>query len=243
MPRTTRIWDLPVRLFHWALALGFLAAATIALLLGEHSALFPYHAIIGLTLAVMVALRIVWGLIGTRHARFADFAYGPGSVVAYLRGIATGTGRRSLGHNPASAYAIFAMLGLVLAMAATGIAMATGNESAEDLHEILAWVLIGVVAVHILGVIGHTIRHRENITLAMIDGKKDADPAHAIGSSRPIAALVLLAVTAWWAASLSRSFDPSTGLTRIPILGTSLQIGEANEAPGRSADHDADDED
>jgi cytochrome b len=248
MPRTTRIWDLPVRLFHWALALGFFAAATIALLLGEHAPLFPYHAIIGLTLACMVALRILWGLVGTRHARFTDFAYGPASVVAYLRGIATGAGRRFIGHNPASAYAIFAMLGLVLAMAATGIAMATGNESVEDIHGILAWVLVGVVAVHILGVIIHTIRHRENITVAMIDGRKDADAAHAIGSSRPIVALLFLAITGWWAASLYRSFDPATGIARIPLLGTPLKIaedgaGDESEERTERTDSDHDDAD
>jgi hypothetical protein len=147
-------------------------------------------------------------------------------VVAFLRGIASGAGRRFIGHNPASAYAIFAMLGLVLAMAASGIAMATGNESVEDLHGVLAWVLVGVVAVHILGVIIHTIRHRENITVAMIDGNKDADAAHAISSSRPIAGAILLCLTAGWALALWRSYDPTTGIAHIPLLGTPLQIAE-----------------
>lgn len=243
MPGSTLVWDLPVRIFHWALALGFTAAAIISLGLGEDSPLFPYHSIIGLTLGVMVILRIIWGFVGTRHARFSAFAFGPGAVVRYLRGIATGSKHRDVGHNPASAYAIFAMLALVLGMGITGYLMATGDESVKELHEILAYSLLAVVGIHILGVVVHTVRHRDPIALSMIHGRKDTDAANAIRSSRPIIALVALAITGWWAFALVRDFNPATGTTRLPVLGTTLQIGEGAEDEEEDGERRSDDDD
>lgn len=94
------IWDLPTRLFHWLLSGGFITAAVISLALGEDSPLFPYHAIIGLTIALMVCLRIIWGLAGTRYARFGTFIFGPAAVIEYMKGTLVGGGKRYIGHNP-----------------------------------------------------------------------------------------------------------------------------------------------
>lgn len=220
------IWDLPTRFFHWLLAAGFIAAAFIALALGEDSALFPYHAIIGLTIALMVCLRIIWGIAGTRYARFGTFIFGPAAVVEYMKGTLIGGGKRYIGHNPGSALAIFALLALVLAMAATGIMMAQGNEGVKELHELLAWVTVGFVVAHVLGVALHTLRHRENITLSMIHGKKHADPSDAITSATPIIAAIFLAITAAWALALLRSYNPATQSATLPLIGTVLQLGE-----------------
>ena len=239
MKNTSLIWDLPVRLFHWLLAAGAVSAAIISLLLGEHSPLFPYHGIIGLTLALMVLLRIVWGFIGTRHARFSAFLCSPASVIAYLKGILTGAGPRHISHNPASAYAIVAMLALVLALATTGFLMATGNKSLKDLHEILAYTLLGVIGAHILGVAIHTIRHRDNITGSMIHGRKNVDASHAIRSAQPIAAAAFLIITGWWALSLVRSLDTTTNTARLPILGITLQLGENERKSENSKPTDA----
>jgi cytochrome b len=225
------IWDLPTRLLHWLLSAGFIAAAIIALALGEDSPLFPYHAIIGLAIALMVCLRVIWGIAGTRYARFASFIFGPAAVFEYMKGTLVGGGKRSIGHNPGSALAIFALLGLVLAMAVTGIMMGRGNEGVKDLHEILAWVTVGVVVAHVLGVALHTIRHRENITLSMIHGKKHAEPSDAIASARPIIAVVFLAIAGAWAVGLIRNYNPATQATTLPLVGTALQLGE-NENEG-----------
>ena len=238
------IWDLPTRFFHWLLAAGFIAAAFIALALGEDSALFPYHAIIGLTIALMVCLRIIWGIAGTRYARFGTFIFGPAAVVEYMKGTLIGGGKRYIGHNPGSALAIFALLALVLAMAVTGIMMAQGNEGVKELHEILAWVTVGFVVAHVLGVALHTLRHRENITLSMIHGKKHADPSDAIASATPIIAAIFLAISSAWAIALLRNYNPATQSTTLPLIGTVLQLGEnegGNESGGKegtSADDD-----
>lgn len=220
------IWDLPTRLFHWLLSAGFIAAAIISLAMGEHSPLFPYHAIIGLTITLMVVLRIVWGIVGTRYARFGSFTFGPGAVGGYLKGAIIGGSRRHIGHNPGSAVAIFAMLGLVLALAVTGFMMGQGNEAIKEVHEILAWTTVGVVVMHVLGVAVHTIRHRENITASMIHGRKRAEPSDAIASAKPFVAVLFLAIAGIWAFELVRNYNPATQTTTLPLIGTSLQIGE-----------------
>ena len=228
---TTLIYDLPVRLFHWLLAAGFAAAATIALALGEHHRLFPYHAVIGLLLAVLVVLRLVWAVVGTRHARLNSLRHPPAALLSYLAAALIGRGQRYAGHNPASAYATLAMLALVLGLAATGVMMGRGNEAVKDAHEIMAYAFIAVAAVHICGVALHTARHKEAISLSMIHGRKDADPAAGIHSARPGAALALLAVTAATGAALLNAYDRGKQTLRLPAVGT-LQIGDAEDGPG-----------
>lgn len=223
------IWDLPTRLFHVLLAGGFFAAAGIAFLLDEDSAAYPYHMLIGLTLALMVVLRLIWGVLGTRYARFGSFAFGPGEVIAYGRSVLFGGGKRYLGHNPGSSLAIFAMLGLVLALAVTGFMMARGNEGIKDIHEILAYASLVVVGAHILGVLVHTVRHRENLTGSMITGNKLADAAAGIRSAQPVVAAVVLVVVGVWAFALVRGYDPVTRSGTLPLVGVAMQYGE-NEA-------------
>ena len=237
------IWDLPTRIFHWLLSAGFIAAAVLSLALGEESPLFPYHAIIGLTIALMVCLRVIWGVAGTRYAQFGTFIFGPGAVIEYMKGTLVGGGKRYIGHNPGSALAIFALLALVLAMAVTGIMMAQGNESVKELHEILAWFAVGVAVVHVLGVALHTIRHRENITLSMIHGKKHAEPSVAISSAKPVIAILFLAIAGAWAVGLVRNYNPATQATTLPLLGTSLQLGENEREEGAGGTQDASDDD
>lgn len=227
------VWDLPTRIFHWALSIGFLAAAIISLGLGDDSPLFPYHAIIGLTIASMVALRVLWGLVGTRYARFRSFAFGPREVTRYMKSAIAGGGKRYIGHNPGSAIAIFAILSLVLAMAVTGVMIGQGNEAIKETHETLAWITVGFVILHVLGVALHSVRHRENITASMIHGKKQAEPAEAITSSRPIAGAALLLITGSLAWTLLRNYDPATQTTTLPLLGTTLTLGENEQESSR----------
>jgi cytochrome b len=244
MPRTL-VWDLPVRVFHWLLAGGFTAAALIAFLTDDEGALFPYHAMIGLTLAFLVVLRIVWGFVGTRHARFSSFLFGPRAVVEYLWGAVSGRGKRFAGHNPGAAYAILAMLGLVLGLAVTGVMMGRGNKSVKEVHELMAWSMLVVVGVHIVGVLLYTLRYHENITRAMIDGYAPADPSQGIRSARPLAAAVLIALTGLWATGLCRSYNAGSRAASFPLLG-SLQLGESEHEGGshggpthrRGQDHD-----
>ncbi len=223
------VWDLVVRLFHFGLAFGVLSAAFIAIVLGEHGALFPYHAIIGLTVGFMVVLRLLWGLVGTRYARLSALRLSPLDVIRYFRGVLSGHPPRHLGHNPATSHAIIIMFALILGLAATGLLMAVGATGLKDLHEILSYSLVGVVCAHILGVLIHAIQVRDGLPLSMVTGYKLGTPDQPIRSSQPLAAGVFLLLSVSCAATLVRTYTSSTQTIAIPLLGTVLQLGEAPE--------------
>lgn len=168
-PETIRVWDPLVRLLHWSIVLAFATAWLSEA--GER-----VHEISGYVVLALVAVRLVWGVIGTRHARFADFVRGPRRVLAYLRDVMHGRAHRYLGHNPAGGLMILALLGLLLTTAGSGWLMTTdawwGSEWLEDLHEAAANATLLLVPLHILGVVVSSLAHRENLVLAMLTGRK-----------------------------------------------------------------------
>jgi len=238
MPRIL-VYDAPTRIFHWLFAVGLIAAVSIAWIAGEHSAAFGYHAIIGLVLALMVLLRIVWGFVGTRHARFRALAFRLGEVVEYFRGVIRGGGRKYVGHNPASGYAALVMLALSLVVVASGLIMVSGGGKVwKEVHEIATYTLIAVAGVHVIGVIVHTIRHRENITMSMVSGRKTGEESDAIASARAVAAVVLVAAGALCAGVLVRGYDAGAQRVTVPLLGVSLQVGEGEHEDEHERGHD-----
>jgi cytochrome b len=234
--RRVLVWDLPTRLFHWLLAGGFLAAAFISLVLGEDHQAFPYHAIIGLTLGLMVALRLMWGFIGPRYARLKSFVFSPAATIEYFQQLISRGTQRHTGHNPGSALGIFAMFGIVIGLAVTGIMLGQGNESVEDLHNILAYSMLIVVGGHVLGVVIHTVIHRENIAASMVHGRKDIDPGAGIQSPSFESAVVFLVICTAWSLALLKNYDGATQSVRLPLFGTTLTLGEGGEGSGEDDD-------
>lgn len=116
-----------------------------------------------------------------------------------------------MGHNPGSSYGIFAMLILLGMAVVTGLMMSGGNEAAEELHAASSYLLLAVVGVHLIGVAWYAVRHRENITLSMITGTKVGESADAIPSSRPIAALLFVAVVGIVTVGLFQNYDRAKG--------------------------------
>lgn len=232
------VYDLPTRLFHGLLAFGFLSSMALAQFADEHGSLFSYHMILGLVIGLMVILRVVWGFVGTRYARFGSFLFGPGAVIGYFKGVLVGGGRRYVGHSPGSSYAIFAMLGLPLLIVASGLLMSGGGEAFEEVHSVASYVLLAVVGVHLAGIIIHTLRRRENISASMVTGTKESEPSGAIASARPITAIVFILVTALWTGGLIRNYNRSTQQTTLPFLGVAVQLGEAeHEDAGHGRHH------
>jgi cytochrome b len=170
---TLRIWDPFVRVFHWLLAIGFAVNFFELVRPGKYP-----HRVIGYVILGLIAARLIWGLIGSRHARFADFVRAPSKVLAHLRAIARNRDRRYLGHNPAGGAMIVMLLLTTLAVGATGWLSRThwffGVKWMEEAHEILANTMLALVIVHVLGVVHACWRHRENLVLSMLTGRKRA---------------------------------------------------------------------
>ena len=169
---TVRVWDPFVRLFHWSLV-GLFA---VALATGDE--VERLHIRIGYAIAALVALRIVWGFVGSRHARFSDFVHSPRDTATYLRQAAQWKAPRYLGHNPAGGAMVVALLVMIGGIAATGFAMTTdafwGSQWIEDLHEGLVYTTIGLIVLHVVGIIFSSLEHGENLVKAMITGRKRA---------------------------------------------------------------------
>jgi cytochrome b len=171
-PRTVRVWDPLVRLFHWSL----LAAFVTAWATGDE--LKSVHEIAGYTIAGLLVFRVFWGLFGSTHARFTDFVRRPSVVIGYLADTARLRARRYLGHNPAGGAMVVALLVMLTVICGTGILMTTdafwGVEWIEETHEIAVNVTLLLVALHIAGVLVASLEHGENLVAAMITGRKRA---------------------------------------------------------------------
>ena len=198
-----RVWDLPVRLFHWALvitiAVAFLSSE-------EESSLNQWHMVAGWVAAVLLVFRVVWGFVGGEHSRFVDFVR-PSRIGHHIAGLIAGKRESSLGHNPLGAISVVILLALTAITVGTG---AFGGEAAEDLHGAIAWALLAMVGLHVAAVIVMSLIERENLVLAMITGMKPArrHPA-AVDARRPgLLALVLAAASVAGTVFLILQYDP-----------------------------------
>lgn len=185
MQATIKVWDLPVRIFHWTLASAFF----IAYLSAEE--LQTVHEIAGYTVAGLVLFRLVWGVIGTRYARFTQFVKGPRTTLEYLKQMPRGNAPRHLGHNPAGAAMIVALLIALTGTTFAGMTLlATDGQgplagtflaglhehTVEEIHEFFANSTIFLVVFHIAGVLTSSLLHHENLVRAMFSGRKRAEP-------------------------------------------------------------------
>jgi len=222
-PHRELVWDAPVRVFHWLMVLCFAGAWITA----ESEGFGLLHVTLGYTLAGLVVFRLVWGLVGTRHARFASFVRGPAAVLRYLRALLRGQPEHHTGHNPAGALAIVGMLLLAGAITATGWAgHAVGyGEWVTEVHEAVATAMLALVGVHIAGVALASWMHRENLVASMVSGRKAAPAAAGIRSAwRSVAALMVVAVCGfWW---LQWQTAPAGGAGERPAASAKAHHGD-----------------
>jgi len=187
----TKVWDPLVRLFHWSLVI----CVVIAWLSGEseESGLW-LHVYVGYVIGGLVGFRVLWGIIGSRHARFTDFVFPPRQVLAYARDALRGRSRRYLGHNPLGGAMVVALLGMLALATITGIALYGVEDQAgplagflqgspefmedvlEETHEVFSNTALALVILHVLGVLWSSWLHQENLVRAMINGHKRANP-------------------------------------------------------------------
>jgi cytochrome b len=210
------VWDLPVRIFHWLLVTAFLGAF-VTNRLGV--AYFKWHVLCGYAVIVLIAFRIVWGIVGTRHARFWNFVRGPGETLRYVLGLIRGHAPTYAGHNPLGALMVVVLLPALGVQAIVGL---FGNDEIVNygplygyvsdavslrltsLHRHLFYWIAGAVSLHVAAVLAHRVFKGERLVKAMITGRKPSQivGAHeAIRASRSwLAALVvvlLIGALAW----------------------------------------------
>jgi cytochrome b len=178
-----KTWDIFVRVFHWTLAISFVLAWLSA------DELLSVHVIAGYTISVLILLRVLWGFIGSSHARFRDFIYSPRQILVYLGDILRGHPRRYLGHNPAGGAMVLALLLTLSATVISGLMLYAYSEFSgpladwlsydeiagewmEDVHEFSANATLALVILHLLGVVLASWQHRENLVKSMFNGYK-----------------------------------------------------------------------
>ena len=193
------IWDWPVRVGHWLLVGAF----ALTWLTSESESWRLVHVLAGGTVVGVILFRVLWGIVGSRHARFASFVRGPRAALDYVFGLLRGEQSRYAGHNAAGGWAILALLALGLLTGASGwlVYQDTGGEWLEEVHEALASGMLAVAALHVAGVIVSSLAHRENLVRAMFTGLKQGRPDEAIGRTSLWAVPLMLAwvaFCAWW---------------------------------------------
>lgn len=180
MNNKIKVWDLPVRIFHWLLVAGFFVAYFT-----EEDFLTP-HVWAGYLVMGLVIFRIFWGFIGNPYARFANFVSSPIKSLAYLKETLTGKAKRYIGHNPAGAAMIILLLLSLILTSFTGLAVYGAEEHAgpladiirknghfwEENHEFFANFTIFLVGVHVIGVFFESWKHKENLIKSMLTGYK-----------------------------------------------------------------------
>ncbi len=213
------VWDLPLRVFHWLLAASFAGAFITA----ESERWRDIHVMLGYTMLALVAFRLIWGIAGTRHARFASFAFGPARVVGYLRSLVSRKPQHYTGHNPAGSWAIFALLACAVAAGGTGLALYNelGGRTLEHLHEFFANAMLALVVVHLAGVLGGSLLHRENLVVAMLTGRKRGPQGDAIGTPRRVVAVALLAAVLglWTGVVPAPGLETATAMIPVNAMG------------------------
>jgi cytochrome b len=192
------VWDLPVRVFHWVLVLSFAGAFLTA----ESERWVLVHVTLGYTVGALVAFRLVWGVVGSRTARFANFVRSPGVALRYLRSLLSRQPEHHVGHNPAGAWAIVGLLGLAALVTATGWAQFNdvGPKWLEELHEGAANTMLALVVVHVIAAVASGWLHGENLVRAMVTGRKPGEPGQGIARAwHGLGVLLLAGVLSFWA--------------------------------------------
>ena len=172
------VWDMPVRIFHWLLAASF-AGAWIT---SESESQQMIHYAFGYTAVALVLFRVVWGVVGTKYARFGQFIKGPAETMHHIKALLTGNQHVGLGHNPAGALAMISLMILILLIGLTGywsVKEFLGDFMSEA-HEVIANLTLAVVVIHIAAAIIMSFMQKENLVRSMVTGKKQGAPEQAI---------------------------------------------------------------
>jgi len=228
--RWVKVWDLPTRAFHWALVLLVAAGVVTGFVAPEWW--MGIHVWAGYGLVALMAFRLVWGIFGSEYSRVVSFIYPPRDTLEHMRGLLLLRPPHHVGHNPTGALMVFALTGVLIALVATGLLVLGGEEKqgplaavigysvgslAKPVHFWLTILLLGMAALHIIGVMTESALTHDNLVRAIVTGWKELPPTAPVPtprSARPVLAAAVLVVlvvaggaTLHW---LSRISPPSS---------------------------------
>jgi cytochrome b len=209
--KPVRVWDLPTRLFHWALALCVCGSIISAKIGGNAMA---WHFRLGYVVFALLAFRLLWGVFGGRWSRFASFIYSPLTLWRYVRGQSQPHAHLDVGHNPLGSLSVFAVLAVLAVQVASGLvaddeianvgplnrlASAAWVSTATSWHKTWGqWLILALLGLHVLAIGVYTLR-KKGLVRPMVVGDKNLDaatPASADGAAQRAWALVLMALCA-----------------------------------------------
>ena len=231
------IWDVPVRVLHLVFAAATTAALCLGLGLDDEHPWFGYHAWAAMLAAGALVLRVAWGFAGPRHARFAAWSWSPSALFGFaMAQIGLRPRSNYVSHNPAASWVMLGLLGIVGALVGTGLA------GGDDPHEGLAIMLLVFIGLHLAGLAWHSFRHRENIALAMVDGRKMAPETEALPHASGKAGIAILVALVVWATLLARGYDHVAGTLKLPFLKHPLVLTEGAGEDGEDGEEDEDED-
>lgn len=235
---TVKVWDLPTRLFHWGLVIVVSGAAFTGFI--EPEWWLSLHVWFGYAVLALLLFRLVWGFAGSRYSRFSSFLYARTETLVFLGDLIRGKPSHYLGHNPAAALMVFALLATFAGIVLTGLCVLGGTENQgpfaalvpywlgegfEEVHEILAIVLLFLVTGHLLGVIVESLLTSENLAKSMFTGTKvvlSNDATQAVKWSTSLLGTILMAASVIVVLVSVSAFSavPSSFPFPTPVSGT-----------------------
>ena len=217
---TILVWDWPIRVFHWLFAITVGFAFGIALL-GEHSALFQWHMLFGISAGFLLLMRLALG-----------FCLGsPYSMVAMVRGlrmlpgyVASRMSKRCSSHNPFAWIVYIVMLLLLCLTVLTGVL--ADRDWAEDSHSLFAWGLLATIVLHIVGIMVHSWRFKENIAMSMFHGRRVPQPGELAGKTKPVLGIFCFGIALAFMVLLFSNYQAGAGRVRVPWIGVEIPLCE-----------------
>lgn len=217
--KAVRVWDLPTRIFHWALVACFIGSI-VSVKIGGNA--LAWHLRFGYAVFALLAFRLIWGFIGGRWSRFAAFAYRPATLLRYLRGNFHADEHLDVGHSPLGSFSVFALLFFLVAQVATGlfaddeiattgplnrfVSDATALQLTSYHKNIGQWVLIALVLLHVGAIATYWLRQRRNLVGPMLGGDKmlpadvhvpHSDDSHSTRALAVVLLTVCASIVAW----------------------------------------------
>ena len=219
------VWDWPTRIFHWLLAISMTLAFGLANWVEKETPLFYIHVVFGVLAGLLILWRLIWGVVGSKHAKWSELLFSPKATLGYFSEVLKGKGRYYVGHNPGGAAVALAILGGVGLTVISGLLISQA-EFFEEAHEILPKIVMIFVVIHIVGVVIATVMHRESYTRAMFTGRKRAAEGDALSHASPIAALAMLVLVLGSWSYFIWGFDRDKALFTAPGTQWTFQVGE-----------------